>query len=143
MAADFLISAEVLGGCLLVVIAVLVLMVLRRRAIARGQTVTLMAMARGDGWKLGIARFSVASVQWFPIVGVGLRPRVEWTRGELVLEVPTSLEGRIRPLAILDPVGVICHSAGHDFRIALAEGDYTALRSWSESAPPGLNANVA
>lgn len=143
MAGDVLISAEVIGACLLIVILVLVAMVLRRQAIARGQTVTLVALARGDGWKLGIARFSASSVQWFPLVGVGLRPRAEWTRGELVLDVPVSLDGRIRPPAIIDPVGVTCRSGGKEFRIALAEGDYTALRSWSESAPPGLNANVA
>lgn len=143
MADDVLISAEVVGVCLLVVIAVLLGMVLRRRTIARGQSVTLLALARGEGWKLGIARFSVHSVQWFPLFGVSLRPRIEWTRGDLQLDAPTPLERRIKPLAIVDPVEVVCHAGGRDYRIALADGDYTALRSWSESAPPGLNANVA
>lgn len=143
MGGDLYISGEVIVVCLLVVCALLALMLLRRRAITKGQSVTLVAVASGEGWKLGIARFTTHDVAWYPLLGVSLRPRMRWVRGDLMLDAPQSLDGYPRPLTIVDPVQVLCHCGGVEVRIALASGDYTALRSWSESAPPGLNANVA
>ena len=102
----------------------------------------LLAIKRDDGWQLGMARLTISSAQWFTVIGLSLRPRSVWRRGDFDLGPPTTVEG-ICPVAVVVPVQVDCFVAGEQVRIALAEGDYTALRSWSESAPPGLNANVA
>ncbi|WP_265444916.1 DUF2550 family protein [Flexivirga meconopsidis] len=133
------------GLACLVLLIVLVLagMVLRRRLIARGEPMALVAVARGeDGWQLGMTRLTTHNVQWFALVGLGLRPARVWARGELDLGSPAQITGN-RPIAIMDPVQVDCSADGSTFRIAVARGDYTALRSWSESAPPGRGVNVA
>lgn len=136
-------SVAVGVACLLLLIALaLASLVLRRRLIARGEPLAMVAVRRGEGWKLRMTRFSTHSVQGFSVIGVGLRPRFVWRRGNLDLGAPATLT-RNKPVAIADPVEVECTVGDERFLIAIAPGDYTALRSWSESAPPGLNANVA
>lgn len=130
-------------ACLLLVIVVLMAgLVLRRRVISHGEPMSLMAISRHSGWRLGMIRLTTDNVQWFPLIGVGLRPKHVWCRAELDLGAPGPLSGT-RPLAITDPVEVRCTAGGCHFLLIVARGDYTALRSWSESSPPGLNANVA
>lgn len=126
----------------LIVVFVLVALVVRRRVIARGEPLAIVAVKRGDGWKLGMTRFTTNSVQWFPVIGFSVRPRFVWRRGELDLGAPGPV-AHAKPIAMPDPVQVECTIGTERFLIAIAPGDYTALRSWSESAPPGLNANVA
>lgn len=126
----------------LLVVLGLAALVLRRRLIARGEPLAMVAVQRGDGWKLVMTRFSIDAVQLYSVIGVGIRPRTVWRRGDLDLGAPAPLT-RNRPIAITDPVQVECTVGRERFVIAIAPGDYTALRSWSESAPPGLNANVA
>jgi hypothetical protein len=130
-------------ACAVIVIVLgLVSLVARRRLIARGEPLAMVALQRGEGWKLGMTRLTTDNVQWFAVIGIGLRPRCVWRRGELDLGSPAPLT-RNKPIAMIDPVQVDCTTGAEHFRIAIAPGDYTALRSWSESAPPGLNANVA
>lgn len=126
----------------LVIVLGLVALVVRRRVIARGEPLAMVALRRGDSWKLGMTRLSTDSVQWFPVIGASVRPRVVWRRGELDLGAPGPVTVA-KPIAMPDPVQVECTVGIDHFLIAIAPGDYTALRSWSESAPPGLNANVA
>lgn len=126
----------------LVMVLGLASLVVRRRLIARGEPLAMVALQRGDGWKLGMTRLTTDSVQWFAVIGFRLRPRCTWRRGELDLSAPTTAM-RTKPIAMVDPVQVACTVGDEHFLIAIAPGDYTALRSWSESAPPGLNANVA
>ena len=48
-----------------------------------------------------------------------------------------------RPAALSgDAVSVDVRCGEEAFTIAMAPGDYTAMRSWSESAPPGLHADA-
>ncbi|MBB2890276.1 DUF2550 family protein [Flexivirga oryzae] len=126
----------------LVIVLGLVALVVRRRVIARGEPLAMVALRRGDGWKLGMTRLTTDSVQWFPVIGMRVRPILVWRRGELDLGAPRPV-AHTKPIAMVDPVQVECTIGEERFLIAIAPGDYTALRSWSESAPPGLNANVA
>lgn len=135
-------AAVGLACVLLLIVLGLVMLVVRRRLIARGEPLAMVALERGDGWKLGMTKLTTDSVLWFAVIGFSLRPRCVWRRGELDLGTPGPVT-RAKPLAIIDPVQVDCLTGSEQFRIAIAPGDYTALRSWSESAPPGLNANVA
>lgn len=130
-------------ACLLILVVLgLGSLIVRRRLIAGGEPLAMVAVQRRDGWKLQMTRFSIDSVQGFSVIGVGIRPSFVWRRGDLDLGAPSTLT-RNKPIAITDPVQVECTVGDETFLIALAPGDYTALRSWSESAPPGLNANVA
>lgn len=135
-------AAVGLACLLLLCVLALAALVVRRRLIARGEPLAMVAVQRGEGWKLAMTRFSTDSVQLYAVIGAGVRPRSVWRRGDLDLGAPHPLT-RNKPIAILDPVQVECAVNGERFLIAIAPGDYTALRSWSESAPPGLNANVA
>jgi len=135
-------AAVGLACLLLLVVLGLGSLVVRRRLIARGEPLAMVAVQRGEGWKLAMTRFSTDCVQLYAVIGVGVRPRSMWPRGDLDLGAPQPLT-RNKPIAIIDPVRVECTVGGDTFLIAIAPGDYTALRSWSESAPPGRNANVA
>ena len=46
-----------------------------------------------------------------------------------------------RPTGMPDPVLVPFELPEQTVDVVLSRADYTAVRSWSESAPPGLNAN--
>ena len=134
----------------LVVVLVLVLLgiaavFVRRRAIARGTTLTLCGL-RSDGsvrWRLGLARLGGTELEWFALVGATLRPAQTWTRGGLDLAAPVVLQGLDRIDLLPDAVGVQCSHEGDEFDLALQPPAYTALRSWLESAPPGSRRDVA
>ncbi|MDE9365951.1 DUF2550 family protein [Luteipulveratus sp. YIM 133132] len=135
-------AGEVLGGVCLLLVLIACAFVLRRQAIARGCPLMLMARQKPSGWTLGMARVTASEVCWFPFLGFSVRPRDRWVRGDLDLGAPLPIHGG-RPVSMPDAVSVSCSSRAGDFTIALSSADYTALRSWAESAPPGLNANVA
>ncbi|KNX36626.1 DUF2550 family protein [Luteipulveratus halotolerans] len=139
---EVVLTGEILAGVLLLLVLVCLAFVLRRHAIARGGPMMLMARQKAAGWSLGLARVTATDVSWFPLIGLTTRPTVRWQRGDLDLGAPETIR-HSRPVAMADPVSVTCTSSSVDFTIALSSADYTALRSWAESAPPGLNANVA
>ncbi|AKU17508.1 DUF2550 family protein [Luteipulveratus mongoliensis] len=140
--AEVRLTGEILAGLLVLLVLICLALVLRRRAISRGGPMMLMARQKGSGWTLGLARVTASEVAWFPLIGVTVRPRARWIRGDIDLGAPKPI-GHGRPVAMADPVSVNCTSGDRDFTIALSSADYTALRSWAESSPPGLNANVA
>ena len=141
-----LVSAEVLVGVLVafVVIALLVVFV-RRRAIAGGTVLTLCGHRRAGSthWRLGLLRLGTTRLEWFPLLGLTLRPRHEWERHGLDLDAPLMLVGADRIDLLPDAVGVHCYYGDLEFDLGLQTPHYTALRSWLEAAPPGSRANVA
>ncbi|GAA1893097.1 DUF2550 family protein [Lapillicoccus jejuensis] len=141
-----LLSVEVLVGALVVLVALVVVgLVLRRRALARGRILTLCGLRRGDAtrFRMGLLRLGQDQLEWFPLLGVTLRPADGWARTEVDVETSRALPGPERPDLLPDAVGVACHTARGEFELALLPAHYTALRSWLESAPPGSRANVA
>lgn len=146
MLRDVLLSAEVLvGAVVLLLILFLAGTFLRRRAIGRGKPLVLCAVRLpGESrWRVGMARYGSARLDWFRLGGVTVRARAQWNRSQLELGSPHALQGKDRIGLVPDAVGVPCHYHGSSFELALAPGAYTALRAWVESSPPGLNVNVA
>ncbi|MDQ2781807.1 DUF2550 domain-containing protein [Lapillicoccus sp.] len=141
-----LVSAEVVVGAFVVLLAVgLGLTFARRLVVRRGRTLTLCAWrARpADRWRVGLMRQGSAELAWFTLLGVSTRPRHLWDRAVIDLSAPTILQRVDHIELIPDAVLVRCSHGTEQFELALATPAYTALRSWAEAAPPGSAANVA
>lgn len=138
---ELLISAEIVLAALLVCIVLLLgWIVLRRMLITRDHLMILMARRRGDLWVMGMARSTAQTVEWFPVLGIGLKPRRVLRRREVEVGPPVAVDGV--PGTISDPVSVTCRVGDQSWEFALSRGDYTQLRSWSESSPPGSTSTV-
>lgn len=141
-----LLSVEVLVGALVVLVCLVVAgLVLRRRALARGRILTLCGLRREGAarFRMGLLRLGHDQLEWFPLLGVTLRPADGWARTDVDVEPSRALDGSERPDLIPDAVGVACRTPAGQFELAMLPDHYTALRSWLESAPPGSRANVA
>lgn len=136
---ELVVTGEILGGLLLLVAIIVGLLLMRRGQIARGGPMVLMSLRRDDAWRAGMARVGVTDIAWFPLFGVRLRPTRQWARGQLVLGAPEKPPHR--PTSMAEPVLVSFDQNADTVEVLLSRADYTAVRSWSESAPPGLNAN--
>ncbi|GAB3586007.1 DUF2550 family protein [Calidifontibacter terrae] len=138
---EFLVSAEVLLAALVVCCVLLIgWIVLRRMLITRDHLMILMAQRRGDLWVMGMARSTAQTVEWFPVLGIGLKPRRVLRRREVEVGPPLPVHGV--PGVISDPVQVEVQADDTTWAFALSRGDYTQLRSWSESSPPGSTTTV-
>ncbi len=141
----WLTSEWLVGGCLLIVVLVLILVFARRRLIARGKPLTVCALREsGDSrWRFGLARYGTTAVEWYPLDGFSVRPARQWDRALLDIEAGEFLESGERPeILISDPMRIDCRCRDERFEIALALAPYTALRSWVEASPPGRDVHV-
>lgn len=143
MTNDLLISVEIaVGLVVLVVVATVSFFLVRRRVIGGGNPLMLVYLKAGGRPRTGFLAITPDDVQWFPFLSVRLRPKFVWRRGDVALGAPQAVAGQ-RFSTLLEPVAVDCEVETGNYHLVLSSSDYTALRSWSESAPPGLNANVA
>jgi hypothetical protein len=133
---------EGIGIGVLILLAALALLFLRRVVIARqGGTielgVRLSTMLPGRGWSAGLARFAGDDLRWYRIFSFWPGPRLVLSRRGL------SVDRRRTPdpaeLLVLPPDWVIvrCISRQSPVEIAMAERALTGFLSWVEAAPPG------
>lgn len=135
--------AVIFLAVLIVLVALAVTaLVLRNRTIGRGNTSYLVSVQYGGRHRMGQALVSTSNVRWYVMRSLSVRPTYVWRRGDLELGPPRPLAARRSPY-LTDPVRVGCKIGDHDFEITMNNADYAALRSWSESAPPGIHADVA
>ncbi|WP_433215878.1 DUF2550 domain-containing protein [Dactylosporangium sp. CS-047395] len=133
---------EYIGIAVLLLLAALALLFLRRLVIARqGGTielgVRLSTMVPGRGWSAGLARFAGDELRWYRIFSYWPGPRRVISRRGLVVErrrAPDAAE-----LLVLAPDWVIvrCVSRQAPVEIAMAERALTGFLSWVEASPPG------
>jgi hypothetical protein len=139
-------SEVVVGGAVVMVLAVLGAIFTRRRLIARGKPLTVCALREPTDhrWRFGLARYGTTGLEWFTLWGMSLRPARRWERPVLGIGTGAPLVPTERP-EILIPSAWCVDLTYRDesFEIALAQSRYTALRSWLEACPPGLNIYVA
>lgn len=136
---DLLFSLEVAVGLVVAVAGGYLLAIfLRRRAISRGNLLTLGAYRREGAtrWRQGFIRFGESELQWFPLGGVSVHPRHRWPRRGLDLGTPVSSGAGPASSSIPDAVCVPCAHELVRFDLTMAPAAYTALRSWVEAAPP-------
>ncbi|WP_068397179.1 DUF2550 family protein [Kribbia dieselivorans] len=136
---------ELIGAVLLAVVcgALLCLFYVwaRQRLISANKPMMLCALHEpGSPWRLGFARMGPTTLDWYAAVGVRLKPNRHWSRAGLVVGLPTDVS---EPAGSPDQVIITLEGAGEPADLALARGDYFAMRSWVESPPPGYNVNFA
>ncbi len=146
MSRDLQYSSEIAGFIVGILIGLLVVAVVvfiaRNRSINRGRTAYLVALQVSGRYRLGQAQISTSSVKWFAMRSLSMRPTHVWRRGDLELGPPRKAP-KGSHISITEAVRVDCAADSGTFQITLNMADYTALRSWSESAPPGIQADVA
>lgn len=135
----------VVGACAALALALLVVLFVRRRVLARGGDLIMCALRRSERarWKPGLLRFDDSSLAWFPLFGVRLRPRYCWDRAGL--ELANGRRVDLFPSRVGDDgASVLAQLQGRErgkgvsaVELALADAPYTALRSWVEASPPG------
>lgn len=141
-----LVSAEIVVGLpILLALVALTATYARRRTIARSRLLVLCGWRadRNASWRLGLMRLGSTRLDWFTLLGLSTRPRHRWDRVRLQLEAPMESRRSDRIDLIPDAAPVRCTYGEGQFELALPQSAYTALRSWSEAAPPGSTANVA
>lgn len=97
----------------------------------------------GERWVKGSVRYEGDHLV-FRGAGAQGRRRHHWERSALELgmaqEAPSELALGFPPDGLTT---VSCHYGRQRFELTLGTQQYTALRSWLESVPPGWNANIA
>mgnify|MGYP001316437839 CR=1 FL=1 len=140
-----LISAEWLGGALLILACTyLVMRLVRRRIIARHKPLTIAALRgpRQGRWRLGLMRMGSTDLEWFSFSGVSTRPIHVWARARLDVLPPGATSAPVALPLLPGARSVSCRYEGDDFEMALSQQDYRALRTWLESAPPSFNTDL-
>lgn len=133
---------EAIGIGLLILLAALVALWLRRGAIARsGGTIALhvrlSTVMTGRGWSPGLARFAGDELRWFRIFSFAPRPRRVLCRSHLLIQARRLPDGPERAALPPDWVVLRCLNRGHVVEIAMAGATVAGFLSWIEAAPPG------
>lgn len=126
-----------------IAIALLVALVLRRRALERSRgsfslSVKQIAAVSPRGWRPGIALYRTDEVQWFSLFSLAWSPKYRLRRGEV------DISGRRDPVGqetVALPEGqtviVMCSSTAGIAQMALSNSSLTGLLAWLEASPPG------
>ncbi|GGJ83470.1 hypothetical protein GCM10010123_11390 [Pilimelia anulata] len=133
---------EVIGIGVLLLLVFILLLYLRRTAIARsGGTIALhvrlSTVVPGRGWSPGVARFAGDELRWYRIFSFAPRPRRVLCRQGLVVEGRRLPEGPERATLPPDWVILRCLGRGTAVEIAMAGATVAGFLSWLEAAPPG------
>jgi hypothetical protein len=132
------------GVLLLVVVGYGLLLVLRRRFLARnGGTFELSVRVRskvaGRGWVLGLGRYHDEDLQWFRIFSPWPRPRRRWARVDLQIvsqREPTEPES----FALYSGHRIVeCRTPSGPVQLAMSQSAVTGFSAWLEAAPPGTD----
>jgi hypothetical protein len=135
---------ESAAGVLLLVLALGVALILRRRWLSRhGGTFELSYRARasqpGRGWLLGLGRYTGDRLEWFRIFSLSPRPKMVWQRSSLRYVERRDPEG-VEQLSLYPGHVVIrCETPRGDIELALGASSLTGFQSWLEAAPPGAH----
>ena len=132
------------GVLLLIVVGYGLLLVVRRRVLARnGGTFELSVRVRsqvaGRGWVLGLGRYHGDQLQWFRIFSPWPRPRRCWARVDLAItgqREPTDPES----FALYSGHRIVeCSTPGGPVQLAMSLSALTGFSAWLEAAPPGTD----
>ncbi|MGN6252286.1 MAG: DUF2550 domain-containing protein [Marmoricola sp.] len=129
------------GALLLIALAYGVLLVVRRRLLARdGGTFELSvrtsARVPARGWVLGIGRYDDDSLEWFRVFSLWPGPKRRWLRSGLSF-VSQRDPTRAESLALYaGHVIVVCGIPEGTVEMAMSPSALTGLQAWLEAAPP-------
>jgi Protein of unknown function (DUF2550) len=132
---------EWIGFGVLILLAAVAVLVVRRALIAGGGTIRLSlrvsTMLDGRGWSPGFGRFAGDELRCYRIFSFAIRPKRVLSRQGLVVERRRSPEGQERFSMPADWVILRCLSHQAPVEIAMAQSTVTGFLSWLEAAPPG------
>ncbi len=139
---------DVLAALVALGLVALGLLVLRRRFLSRrGGTFDCSLRLRpaanprtGQGWTLGIARYSGDTLEWYRVFSYALRPKRVLARRELQVVDRRDPQGAEVFSLLSGAVVVRCVGAGGPVEFAMNEDTLTGFLSWVESSPPGIPA---
>jgi hypothetical protein len=130
-------------GIALVCVALALLgLALRRALIAHGggtveMSLRLRRRRHGQGWSLGVARYSRDDLQWFRVFSYSPRPRRTLSRGSVEIldrRTPTLPES----LALQKGMSIVTLQNGTQrVELGMTEPVLTGFLSWLEAAAPG------
>lgn len=133
-------ALAVLGLMLLLVLAFLGGLVLRRQLLRRhGGTVNVAMRLRsrrpGYGWAMGLGRYDGECLLWYRLLSLAPRPRRVVPRHGLAVQArrePKGLEARnLVPGAVI----VECRTERGVVELAMSDAAYPGFLSWLEAAP--------
>ena len=138
------------GVLLLLVLLYGLGLVVRRRWISRdGGTFELSHRVRagsaplgrwrpaGQGWVLGLGRYSGGVLEFFRIFSLSPRPLRVLQRADLRYDGQRDSTGTEAHALYAGHVVVICHDPAGDFELAMDPEAVTGFLSWLEASPPG------
>ncbi|GLH95669.1 DUF2550 domain-containing protein [Phytohabitans aurantiacus] len=132
---------EWIGFGVLILLAALAVLFVRRALIARAGTIRLSlrvsTLLDGRGWSPGFGRFVGDELRCYRIFSFAIRPKRVLSRQGLVVERRRSPEGQERFSMPADWVILRCLSHQAPVEIAMAQSTVTGFMSWLEAAPPG------
>ncbi|MET3960729.1 hypothetical protein ABIE44_000663 [Marmoricola sp. OAE513] len=134
------------GVVLLLVVAYGLLLVVRRRLLARnGGTFELSVRVRssqaGRGWVLGIGRYHDTDLEWFRIFSPSPWPRRRWARADLTI-VGQREPSETESFALYSGHRIIeCRTPDGEVALAMSPSALTGFSAWLEAAPPGTDWN--
>jgi hypothetical protein len=137
-------AVEILGVVLLLLCALLLGLVVRRRILDRsGGTVDLSwrrrrsgSFSRGSvGWSFGVGRYDGDRLLWFKTFSLSPRPRHVLRRSALVLGPRRRPHGAEVVAVIADATVVECMHNGEPFELAVPSAALPGLLAWVEAAP--------
>jgi hypothetical protein len=117
-------------------------LVVRRRWISRNGgtfefSVRLRSARAGRGWSLGVARYTVDSLEWFRVFSLARRPRFVYSRAELQYLGRRDPEGVEAYSLYSGHIVVSCRTPAGPLEVAMSPDALTGFLAWLESAPPG------
>ncbi len=135
-------TASLVVGVLLALLAPLVSLAVRRRALQWGGgtvevSLRLKPAEPGAGWVLGVGRFTGDDLQWYRVFSLAPRPRRTLSRRTLSICRQRPPEGP-EVYALLDGAVVMeCRSDREKVTLAMDPSAVTGFLAWLESRPPG------
>jgi hypothetical protein len=132
---------EWIGLGVLVLLAFVAVLFVRRAVMARAGTIKLnlrvSTMLDGRGWSPGFGRFSGDELRFYRMFSLAIRPKRRLSRHGLVVQRRRKPEGQELMSMPADWVILRCLSHQAPVEIAMAESTVTGFMSWLEAAPPG------
>nr|WP_296063949.1 DUF2550 domain-containing protein [uncultured Actinoplanes sp.] len=133
---------EIVGICLVALLAIISAIFIRRRLLmAGGGTIRLSVRTTtlypGRGWSHGIGQFAGDELRFYRMFSFAIRPKRVLDRDSLVVEQRRKPEGPERLSMPGHWIVLRCLSGEAEVEIAMAESTVTGFLSWLEAAPPG------
>ena len=140
---------EVLGICVVALLALLFAIFFRRRLLmVGGGTIRLQVrvstIVPGRGWSTGIGQFVGDELRFHRMFSLAFRPKRVLDREVLVVEERRRPDGPERLTMPSQWCILRCANGGAgEIEIAMAESTVTGFLSWLEAAPPGQPGSVS